>query len=113
MTGDVERLELMPAESEDLAIANEFAGNRGWQDVDGMDGVVGMQVVRSAGMGGERWSTADVIGVAVGVDDRRYRDVRRARQVQVGMEVTQGIDDDRLAGAGHQITQAAPRRADH
>jgi len=55
-----------------------------------MNGVVRMQVVGSAGLGGESSSSADVVRVAVGVDHRFDREARSARQVQVRMEMAEG-----------------------
>jgi hypothetical protein len=71
------------------------------------------KVVGGAGPGGERNSATDVVRVAMSIDHGLDREARFASQVQIMMEMPEGIDHDGLPGAGHHIAQAASRGPAH
>jgi hypothetical protein len=80
VAGNVECLEFVPSDRKHLAVVNEGEGTCDGQHVDGMNGVVRMQIVGSTGLGGKRKSAADVVSAAMGVNHRFDREAPLASQ---------------------------------
>ena len=109
VAGDVKCLEFVLPRRESLPVANKLVGNRRGQQVDGMNGVMWMQIVGGTSLGGESRSATDVVRVPVGVNHRFDREAHTTSQVQVMMKVTQGVDHDRLPRACDYVAQASSR----
>src|SRR6516164_10089725 len=109
VAGDVKGMEFVLSDWERLAVANELERNCSGLHVNGVDCIVRVQVVGSARLSSECGSATDVICVSVGINHRFDRETLSASQVQVRLQVTGRIDNDRLPRTCHQVAQAASR----
>src|SRR5438445_8114434 len=67
-------------------------------------------IVRSASLSSKRDATADVIGVAMRINHHLNRAIPVPGQLQVRMQVTQRINDDRLPFTHEHVAQASACR---